>query len=255
VGTQPARAAQHSSAPRLAHRLTGTYGLVLALIVIDYLLVSTLTSSLGGKAIAVFFLGVTLVATLRVSRSRRIWQLLAVAFLLVSTLLALASDVTPRATTVTQYVTVLAGVLLVVTPLVIARNIASHPIITTQTVLGAVCIYLLIGFSFAFMYWGLALLGPSPFFVGQSPATMNNTLFFSYTTLTTVGYGNLVPAQSLGQTCAILEALIGPIYLVLIVARLVSLWGQRRPLAPHDDQRQRLDASSPDAGDVSDDSV
>lgn len=75
----------------------------------------------------------------------------------------------------------------------------------------------------------IGLVGGAPFFAGQAHATANDYLFFSYTTLTTVGYGNLVPAGSVGQTFAMLEALFGQIYLVIVVARLVSLWGQQRP--------------------------
>jgi hypothetical protein len=252
--TQPSTPVRLPHTPRVAYRLTDTYGLVMALIVLDYLLVSTLTTSAWGRAVAVFFLGATLLITLRVSRSHRIWQVVALVYLFVSTASALISEVTPGADTVTQHVTILAGVLLVVTPLVILGHIAAHPVITTETVLGGVCVYLLIGFSFAFIYSGIAQLSPVPFFKGQSPATINNTLFFSYSTLTTVGYGDLVPATSLGQTFAMLEALSGQIYLVLIVARLVSLWGQQRPQAPRADRLQRLDTSHA-TREASDDSV
>jgi hypothetical protein len=231
----------------MAYRLTDTYGLVLALIVLDYIVVSTLLASSWGTVLAVFLLSITLWITLRVSRSRRIWQLLAVAYLALSTLSALISELTPGADTITQYVTVLAGVLLVVVPFAILCHIASQPVVTTETVLGGVCVYLLIGFAFAFIYLGIALFSPSPFFEGREPSTVNNSLFFSYTTLTTVGYGNLVPAASIGQTFAMLEVLAGQIYLVLIVARLVSLWGQVRPQPPRTDRRQHLDTFTPDS--------
>jgi hypothetical protein len=243
MGTSPSTV-EHFSMPRLAYRLTDTYGLVLVLIVIDYMAASSLLTSGWGRFITVFLLGATLLLTLRVSRSHRIWQLLAVIYLLVSTVSSLLSEVIPGTGTVTQHITILAGVLLLVTPYAILRHIASHPVVTTETVLGAVCVYLLIGFSFAFIYSGIALLSPSHFFQGQAPATINNMLFFSYTTLTTVGYGDLVPAKSLGQTFAMLEALFGQIYLVLIVARLVSLWGQERPQIPRA-SGQEHDSASP----------
>jgi hypothetical protein len=229
MGTLPSTTGGRLCTPVLAYRLTDTYGLVLALILLDYLVVSALTTSGWGRVVAIFFLGTTLWMTLRLARSRRIWQLLAIIYVVVSTLSALLSELTPGANTVTQHATILAGVLLLVAPLAITREVASHPVVTTETVLGAVCVYLLVGFCFAFVYLGIASLSPTPFFAGKSPSTINNALFFSYTTLTTVGYGNLVPAQPLGQTCAMLEALLGQIYLVLIVARLVSLWGQELP--------------------------
>lgn len=254
MGTQLSTKARLTGAPRLAYRLTNTYGLILLLIIIDYIAASALTTSGWGRFITVFLLGATLLLTLRVSRARRILQLLAVIYLVVSSLSALTSEVTPGTDTVTQHLYILAGILLLVTPFSILRHIASHPVVTTETVLGAVCVYLLIGFSFAFIYSGIAVLSPSPFFQGESPASSNNTLFFSYTTLTTVGYGNLVPAQSFGQTVAMLEALLGPIYLALIVARLVSLWGQERPQVPMASGKRRPEASPTARREVSDDS-
>ncbi len=104
-----------------------------------------------------------------------------------------------------------------------------HERVTTETVLGAVCVYLLLGFSFALLFMAIGYVSSLPFFTGQLHATASQYLFFSYSTLTTVGYGNLVPAGSVGQTFAMLEALVGQIYLVIVVARLVSLWGPSRP--------------------------
>jgi hypothetical protein len=251
----PILTVEHFSLPRLAYRLTDTYGLVLVLIVTDYIAASALTTSGWGRFIAVFLLGTTLFLTLRVSRSRRIWQVVAVIYLLLSTVSSLLSEVTSGTDTITHHITILAGILLLVTPLAILRHIASHPVVTIETVLGAICVYLLIGFSFAFIYLGIALLSPFSFFQGHAPATINNTLFFSYTTLTTVGYGDLVPAKSLGQTFAMLEALFGQIYLVLVVARLVSLWGQERPQIPGAGGHQRHDALPTSRSEASDDPV
>ena len=101
-----------------------------------------------------------------------------------------------------------------------------------QTILGAVCVYLLWGFSYSFLYATIAIFSPTPFFLHAQPATSSTFLFFSYTTLTTVGYGNLIPASDLGQMRAMLEALLGQVSLVIIVARLVSLWGQERHTPP-----------------------
>lgn len=249
----PSTAVGSPDTPRLAYRLTDTYGLVLGLIVVDYIVVSTLTTSGWGRVVAVFCLGTTLWYILRVSRSRLLWQRLALIYVLISMLSALVSELAPGADVVTQHVTVLAGILLLVTPFAILRHIASHRVITTETLLGAASVYLLLGFSFAFLFLGIATLSPAPFFQGQSPATVNNALFFSYTTLTTVGYGNLVPAGSMGQTSAMLEALLGQIYLVVIIARLVSLWGQERQQVPTGTFRQRLDATPPEEGRVAGD--
>jgi hypothetical protein len=149
----------------------------------------------------------------------------------------------PGAKVVSEQTSIAGGLLLIVTPLAIARRISTHRVVTTETLLGALCVYLLLGFSFAFVYSAIGSLGSAPFFTGQSHATPNDYLFFSYTTLTTVGYGNLVPAGTTGQTFAMLEALTGQIYLIIVVARLVSLWGQVRSTAK---SRDGGDASTGD---------
>jgi hypothetical protein len=210
-------------------RPTDTYGLVLVLILLDYTALSTVNDTGWGRLLLVLLLGLTLWYTLRVSQARRIWQVLTLIYLATSTLSALISLFAPGADVFSQALTIVGGLLLIVTPFVILRRIASDPVVTTETVLGTVCVYLLLGFCFAFIYTAIGFLSPTPFFQSQSTATANDYLFFSYTTLTTVGYGNLVPAGNLGQTGAMLEALFGQIYLVIVVARLVSLWGQARP--------------------------
>jgi hypothetical protein len=210
--------------------LSESYGLVLGLIVVDYVVVSTLIDTTWGRVFAVFILGSTLWITIRTSRARRIWQVLALTYIVISTASAIVGALVPGADAALQAISILAGLLLIGTPFVILRRIITDKVVTTETVLGGVSVYLLLGFSFAFIYSGIALVShPTPFFTGVPKTTLNDTLFFSYTTLTTVGYGNLVPAGSLGQSFAMLEALFGQIYLVLIVARLVALWGMERP--------------------------
>jgi hypothetical protein len=133
-------------------------------------------------------------------------------------------------------------VLGVVTPYVIARRIASHPKITLETVSGAADIYLLIGLLFAVIF-GLVgavdagvlhhLNGVSQvnaanaFFYSARPVNAADFLYYSFVTLTTVGYGDIVAAGQLGRMLSVVEALVGQLYLVTVVALLVSNVGQR----------------------------
>ena len=68
----------------------------------------------------------------------------------------------------------------------------------------------------------------APFFGDAGDGTIADVLFFSFITLTTTGYGNLVPAQNPGQSLAVLEALLGQLFLVTAVAKIVSAWQPRR---------------------------
>jgi hypothetical protein len=212
-------------------RPADSFGLVLVLLLLDYVAISAVTASAWGRVIIAALLGATLLFALRTARARRIWQALAAIYLLVSTLVTLISVFVRGSENFSQRVSIAGGLLLIVTPFAIVRRVSTHKVVTNETVLGAVCVYLLLGFSFTFVYAAIGFLSSAPFFAGQPAATANAYLFFSYSTLTTVGYGNLVPAGNVGQTFAMLEALFGQIYLVIVVARLVSLWGQERPTA------------------------
>ena len=100
-----------------------------------------------------------------------------------------------------------------------------------RTILGAVSVYALLGLLFALFYLAVGRWSDSDFFTGVAEARSSDYLFFSYTTLTSTGYGNLIPAGTVGQSFAVFEMLIGQIFLVTLVAGLVSLWrpGSGRP--------------------------
>lgn len=95
------------------------------------------------------------------------------------------------------------------------------------TVLGAVCIYVLVGLSFAFVFEAIGAFGSQPFFAPQEAATKSDYVYFSFTTMATVGYGDLTAHGGLGRALAVTERLLGQIYLVTAVA-LVSSLGRAR---------------------------
>ena len=108
-----------------------------------------------------------------------------------------------------------------------------------RTILGAISVFTLLGLLFAFLFVAFANASHTEFFTGVADPRSSDYLFFSYTTLTTTGYGNLVPAGTVGQSFAVLEMLVGQVFLVTLVAGLVSLWrpgrtakaaSRRRPL-------------------------
>ena len=142
---------------------------------------------------------------------------------------------------------VVSGLLYVAAPVIIVRHLVLRRTVDTQTVLGAIAAYLMVGMSFAFAYRALGALQAGPFFGSQGEGTFSQDLFFSFTTLTTTGYGNLVPAANPGQTFAVLEMLIGQLFLVTAVAKVVSSWrpgrGRGRPPTEHRQQLSRASRS------------
>jgi hypothetical protein len=122
--------------------------------------------------------------------------------------------------------TYLLPVVLLVTatlPVTITR-VLKHRRITHETVLGALCAYVLVGLLFAFVYLAVAELRDGPFFAQPEPHQQSEYLYFSFVALTTLGFGDLSPAVGLPQALTVLEALMGQIFLVTLVARLVTLW-------------------------------
>jgi hypothetical protein len=101
--------------------------------------------------------------------------------------------------------------------------------VTLHTMFGVLCIYLLIGSLFGFLYGIVDSIGSQAFFAQHgAPADTTDFLYFSFTTITTVGYGDLTAGTNLGRSLAIAEALIGQIYLVTVVAAIVGGLGARR---------------------------
>jgi hypothetical protein len=199
------------------------------LILLDYVALSLLSGETAAwaRVAAQVSLGVTLIATLVAARAHQRVIFLAALFIFAG-VVALGGAVLARSDLATSAVYALGALLIVGTPVLILRDIASHKVVTTDSVMGAACAYLLFGICFALIYATVGQLTSQGFFgAGKSPTS--DFLFFSFTTLTTVGYGNLIPVNAVGQSLAMVEALSGQIYLVVVVARLVALWGQERP--------------------------
>ena len=112
--------------------------------------------------------------------------------------------------------------------LAISRNVFFTDRITTNLIVGSICVYMLIGMYFSFIYAAQVLLLPHSIQINgmpmvQSAKGFSEFLYFSYTTLTTLGYGDIVPTTPIARMTAALEAMIGPVYLAIIVARLVGM--------------------------------
>jgi hypothetical protein len=116
-----------------------------------------------------------------------------------------------------------------ITLLAVAMGAVLQRVVTTaevgsRTILGAISVYTALGILFTYLYGTIDRIQDTPFFEGVSHPAGNDFLFFSYTTLTTTGYGDLVPGGQPGRMLSGLEMMIGQIFLVTLVAGLVSLW-------------------------------
>ena len=93
--------------------------------------------------------------------------------------------------------------------------------VTLQTMFGVLCLYLLIGLVFGVGYAVIDDISGGEFFA-EGPAERDDFLYFSFSTLTTTGFGDLVAGTDVGRSLSITEALIGQIYLVTVVAVIVG---------------------------------
>jgi hypothetical protein len=208
---------------------TDSYGSVLLLILFTYAFSVTVTSTWAASLVITVQIA-TVWAVLHVSRARRSVRRIASVLLLISALAAVINLFVGKETTGEGAVAFMSAVLYLIAPFSITRSLIFRREVDVQTVLGAIDIYLLVGMLFAFVYRFLGVVQPSLFFGLHGDGKFPQDLFFSFTTLTTTGYGNLVPAGNPGQTFAVAEMLIGQLFLVTAVAKVISAFQPvRRP--------------------------
>ena len=200
------------------------FGLALVLIVATVVVISLGQGAIG-QIISVGLSGFTLLFVLHTSGARRRTFRTAstvVIFAVAGAAVALIFGVQYGETAAS-----LIGLLLAfVAPLVILERILRSPTITVRLVLGALSIYLLLGLAYSYLYPLIAFGTGEPFFVQTPSPSPVDYVYFSYVTLTTVGYGDFTAATSTGRMIAVSEALTGQLYLVSAVALLVGNIGR-----------------------------
>jgi hypothetical protein len=208
---------------RRAQRASDAFGLVLLLVLVTYVL-GSLLSNRGWPAAIELAAGTTTAvvalvsshATTRVVRSATGLGAIAI----VCACVAAASGTRGW---LSAGALVELGLLSAAT-LAVLRRVVTSETVDSRTILGALSVYAIIGLLFTFLYATVERLQGTSFFGNLAEPQSSDFLFFSFTTLTTTGYGNLVPAGQPGRMLSGLEMMIGQIFLVTLVARLVSLW-------------------------------
>ncbi|MFM8304659.1 MAG: potassium channel family protein [Actinomycetota bacterium] len=198
------------------------YGAVFVLLVITYVVVSASPPDISTRVVAVVLEGVTLLVTLVASRVGRLLFRIAVFAVVGAIVAVVVSLLWGSSSTISGWFFAVDVLLVAAAPVAIAHALYRRPVIDIRTVLGAICIYLLIGIMFAFVYATIAALGPGAFFVQTDDPGIQTFLYFSFVTQTTVGYGDYTAASDFGRSIATIEALLGQIYLVTVVAVLVG---------------------------------
>ncbi len=203
------------------------YGIVLLLLFATFVFLAIGPTGDWVPLVAVVLQGATLLAALSASgSSRRLWRIAVIVVVISLGSATVGLIVGDKNLTGSLF---LLNLLLVAgAPVAIVVALARRHVIDIQTVLGAVCVYVLLGMLWSFAYAAIGTIQSEPFFTQQAHATVADYLYFSFVTQTTVGYGDFTAAGGFGRALAVLEALIGQLYLVTVIALLVSNLGPAR---------------------------
>jgi Ion channel len=210
----------------LGHRLLDRFGFVFGAVVLNVLilLIFEITAVPGaasfGEVVVTVLTGVTLVFALLaagISRPFLNLALVAAVFSLGWTVFAVFTDFAS-----VGFLRWFWFLLVIATPFVVLRRLVSHRTVTVDTLLGAASVYLLIAVAFMFLLLGLDSNDPGSVFGSAQPTT--SFMYFSLVTITTLGYGDLSPKTDAARALAVMLAVLGQIYLVFVVSRMVGLY-------------------------------
>jgi hypothetical protein len=207
------------------------YGVVLLLILCSLVFLLAAPDDDWARLVAIALQGATLVLALYASEARPAIARLATVVVGLAVLGSAAALIGfgELGTTAGRIVSVL---LIALAPVAISigvvRGVRTEGVVTLHTMFGVLCIYLLLGMLFASVYGLVGDLQSETFFASGIDPDISDYLYFSFATLTTVGYGDLSAATDLGRSVAITEALIGQIYLVTVVAVIAGNLSRRR---------------------------
>jgi uncharacterized membrane protein len=206
------------------------YGMLLATLIASYLVSAVVSIRWSAVIQIAFVLAITLLA-LRTTSLRRPVAILAGSATLASSVVA-AGLAASGDSAAQGAASIWTGLMLLLTVVIIVERVLVMDQVNLQSIYAALSAYLLIGLMFATFFTTIGHLGGGPFFADGQPASPQTIQYFSFTTLTTLGYGDFTAAGNLGRALAVMEALTGQVFLATLVARLVSAYGMTRRRDP-----------------------
>lgn len=220
-----------------AERVRDAFGLVLVLVLLTYVLVSLLENHGWSAVVLILATSITSIVALTSSHVRPRAVHLAIWLSALTVLFAATAAVTGEKTLLNVGSLIQICLLAFAMAAVLWRVVSSAEV-GSRTILGAISVYTVLGILFTFAYGTIDRIQGGPFFEEVAHPNGSDFIFFSYTTLTTTGYGNLVPGGQPGRMIAGLEMMLGQIFLVTLVAGLVSLWRPGEALRRRRERRE-----------------
>ena len=180
------------------------------------------------RVVGVVLVALSLMFTLHASERTSTRRNLSAAAIIVALLLGAYGSIVDDAEQIRGIGELMFAVPVLMVAVNVIRWIGRQPVVTGQSVLGGILVYLLVGLMFAQIYGGVGDLSSHDFFCHGGDGTQSDRLYFSFITITTTGYGDFTPCTQLGHALAMSEAMFGQVYLVTIIALLVGNLGRTR---------------------------
>ncbi len=219
-----------------AEQVSDAFGLVLGLVLITYVLTSLLANHGWSAVLLTVATSATSVVALTSSHANA--RVVRVALLLSALTVVLAGvSAAAGGQTWLNFASLIQVSMLAVAMGAVLRRVVMTPNVGSRTILGALSVYTVLGLLFTFVYGAIDRIQGGPFFEGVAHPHGSDFIFFSYTTLTTTGFGDLVPGGQPGQMISGFEMMAGQIFLVTLVAGLVSLWRPGEAIRRRREQR------------------
>lgn len=203
-----------------------SYALVLALLLASLVVAIVAPEITWARVVRDVVLSLTIVVTYWTATRRRasvvpgaLWPSIALVFVLVGALEGAR----------THAVTAAIGALLVgMVAFLVTRDLLRRGRVNRESVYGALSLYVLLGMLFGFVYMFIADVTDAAFFARGDDGTSGEHLYYSFVAISTTGFGDLSPATGVGRALTVLEIVLGQLYLVTVVAVLVTTAADRR---------------------------
>jgi hypothetical protein len=200
----------------------GRYGLLLLILVGTYLL-AAFTEAKPATEVQVILFAVVLLVALRNSPMPRPWPLVIGAVTVIGTAVTFWTSLNGSRDGKAAE-DLWKALLLLMAAIMVVRRVLRKRTVTIQSIYGALSAYIILGLMFASGFAAVGHLTTTDFFANNEPANTQTFQYFSFTTLTTLGYGDFTAQASGGRSIAVLEALTGQVFLATLVARLVAAY-------------------------------
>lgn len=216
-----------------------TFGFLFLLLLASFTVAVVANEQLAGRIVGGVLAGAAPLVAFLAAKASRKWVIVAGAAFAATIIISVFGEWIDLLWAVAAVNTLHMIVLFWSVPIVL-RRLLEHETVTFETVAGSICVYLLIGLAFANLYLTLSAGGADPIIgstVGRDlPIDRGDFYYYSFISMLTVGFGDFVPLSAWGKALTALQAIIGQVVLLTLVARMVSAASVSRKWTRHSDR-------------------